>query len=106
MNPENQRNYADIILPLALERTYSYEIPNELLQQTQVGKRVQVQFGSKRMYAGIVHRIYQQEPPKDFRIKSILSVLDEQAILHPAHLELWEWMSEWRYRFRLSSRGL
>lgn len=90
-----KKNYAEIILPLALSQTYTYLIPDSLLDKIAVGMRVQVQFGAKRMYAGIVFKILKKLPPEDMRIKEILMALDEQPILLPQHLKMWEWMADY-----------
>ena len=89
-----QKNYASIILPLAVAQKYTYEIPADLMETAEVGKRVEVQFGSKRIYAGLVKEIYQSEPP-EYRIKPILSVIDEESILKPMHFKLWDWMAKY-----------
>ncbi len=73
---------------------YTYEIPEDLLNEVVVGKRVEVQFGSKRIYAGIVHRTFQQEPP-EYPVKPIVHVIDEQPILLPMHFKIWEWMRDY-----------
>ena len=89
-----QKNYAHIILPLAVALEYTYEIPDELKEEVAIGKRVEVQFGAKRIYAGIVHRIFQQEPP-EYKVKPIVNVIDEKPILLPIHLKLWEWIANY-----------
>lgn len=46
--------FAEIILPLPLTSTFTYEIPSEMESSLQVGSRVLVQFGRKKFYTGIV----------------------------------------------------
>ena len=41
--------YADIILPLSLDGTFTYLIPDEIQSTIQVGMRVLVNFGSKKI---------------------------------------------------------
>lgn len=86
------QTYATIILPLAVDQTYTYEVPTELQATVEIGKRVEVQFGKKRIYAGIVKSIYESEPP-EHAMKAIRNVLDDQPILLPKHLQFWKWMS-------------
>ncbi len=88
------KHYAHIILPLALDKQYTYEVPEEFLPDVEIGKRVQVQFGAKRMYAGIVLDVFQQVPP-EHRTKPILSILDDSPILHKEHLRLWQWIADY-----------
>ena len=46
--------YADVILPLAIERTYTFGIPIEMQNFIQIGCRVEVQFGAKKTGASKV----------------------------------------------------
>ena len=84
--------YADVILPLAVAQHYTYRIPDEFKESVEVGKRVEVQFGAKRSYAGLVKRTYKQIPP-DYPIKPITTVLDDFPILFEQQLELWDWLA-------------
>ncbi|MGB3073757.1 MAG: hypothetical protein WBB36_00470, partial [Chitinophagales bacterium] len=70
--------FAEVILPLSLPINYTYGIPNELATAATVGKRVEIQFGQRKIYAGIIKRIHHQTP-KEYRIKPIISVLDESS---------------------------
>jgi len=86
--------YAEIIIPLALPKNYTWEIPNALLDQVMVGMRVEVMLGANKRYAGIVKKTLTEKPPA-FNPKPILSVLDEAPIVYPHQLELWEWMAQY-----------
>ncbi|MCT4613870.1 MAG: primosomal protein N' [Marinifilaceae bacterium] len=84
--------YADIILPLALEGRFTYEIPESM--NLDVGYRVIVPFGPRKMIAGIVWEIHNRKP-KDFDLKNIEQVLDDRAFVTPNQLKLWEWISSY-----------
>jgi primosomal protein N' (replication factor Y) (superfamily II helicase) len=86
--------FAEIIIPLALPKNYTWEIPNSLSDQIMIGMRVEVMLGSNKRYAGIVKKIV-DEKPAAFNPKPILSVLDEAPIVYPHQLELWEWMAQY-----------
>ena len=73
-------NYAQIILPLNLKGTFTYKIPDELLTQIQVGMRVLVPFGGKKIYTGIVAEIH-DDKPETFIPKEIINILDDFPIL-------------------------
>jgi primosomal protein N' (replication factor Y) len=83
--------YAEVLLPLALENTYTYKVPEHLLDPLVIGQRVEVQFGSRKRYAGLVVRLTRQEP--GYRTKEIISILDDQPILFDWQLEYWQWLS-------------
>ena len=48
--------FAEIIIPLALPKNYTWEIPNSLLDQVMIGMRVEVMLGNNKRYAGIVKK--------------------------------------------------
>ncbi len=86
--------YAEIIIPLALPKNYTWEIPASLSEEVMVGMRVEVMLGANKRYAGIVKKII-SEKPAAFNPKPILSVLDESPIVYPHQLALWEWMAQY-----------
>jgi primosomal protein N' (replication factor Y) len=86
--------YAEIILPLALPgRTYTYAVPEDLESLVQAGVRVEVQFGKNKSYSGLVERTHDKKP--DYRLKSILSVLDEVSVVSTWQLQLWDWLADY-----------
>ncbi len=50
--------YADVILPLPLENSYTYSIPPALEQTVTPGCRVIVDFGKNRYYTAIVMDVH------------------------------------------------
>jgi primosomal protein N' (replication factor Y) len=89
--PSDVKLYAEILLPLALENAYTYEVPDELRPHLTFGKRVEVQFGSKKRYAGLVINITRTAP--GHRTKPIISILDKEPILLPWQYQIWKWMA-------------
>lgn len=85
--------WAEVILPLALPTTYTYSIPKEFAERAIPGCRVEVIFGKNKKYAGIIKKLHINKPP--FETKFILNVLDDEPILFPQQLKLWNWMSEY-----------
>lgn len=86
--------FVDVIVPLPLEGTFTYSIPDLLIDKIEVGCRVLIQFGKKKYYTGIIYRIYEQEQPNP-DIKEIVSLLDEYPIVLPLQLRFWEWMASY-----------
>jgi primosomal protein N' (replication factor Y) len=84
--------FAEIIIPLALPKNYTWHIPNEMLDAISIGCRVEVNLGKNKKYAGIVKRIHNEEP-KSFEAKDIINVLDPEPVIHRYQLQLWEWMA-------------
>ncbi len=86
--------YVDVILPLALQRLYTYSVLEEHAHEVEVGKRVVVQFGKKKLYSAIIHRVHDQAPEK-YQTKDILQVIDEQSIVSQEQIRFWEWMADY-----------
>lgn len=86
--------YAEVILPLPLNATFTYRITNELSNRVKVGYRVIVQFGSKKFYTGIVSSIT-PIAPEGYEVKDIVAVLDNYPITRHPQLKLWQWISEY-----------
>ena len=86
--------FADIILPLPIKDTYTYSVPGELVDSIKIGHRVEVQFGSKKRYTGIVADIHTRNPDYQ-KIKPILSLLDDGPIITQKQLDLWRTVSEY-----------
>jgi len=82
--------YAEVILPLALPNTYTYSITEKYQDKIQPGCRVEVALKNKR-YAGVVKKISTQQPA--YETKPILNVLDEEPLLYPQQLQLWNWIA-------------
>lgn len=84
--------FADIILPLALpRRTYTYAVPGDLAPDVRSGVRVEVPFGKNKLYSGVVDRVHTETP--EYRVKPILAVLDEVAVVTERQLKLWDWIA-------------
>ncbi len=77
--------YADVILPLPLDRTFTYSIPPELEVKTQLGVRVLVPFGS-RMLTGFVVGLRRKTPEAGVTIKPLTEILDDRPTLSPSFL--------------------
>ena len=90
----NKLNFANVILPLPLKQLFTYSIPENLIENIEIGKRVIVPFGSRKIYTAIVFSIH-SNAPKEYQTKDILSVLDENPIVNNYQLKLWQWIAEY-----------
>ena len=64
--------YADVILPLPLENSYTYSIPSDLEQAVIPGCRVIVHFGKKRYYTAIVMDVHERVIDSQYETKEML----------------------------------
>lgn len=86
--------YANVILPMPLDGTFSYAVPAELADKTGVGFRVIVPFGKKHYYTGLIESLT-AEKPDHINIREIVDVLDDKPIVRPEQIQFWRWMSEY-----------
>lgn len=84
--------FAEIIIPLALPKNYTWSIPVHLQEAVKVGCRVEVNLGKNKKYAGIVKLLHNQKP-EFFEAKDILNVLDAEPVVYEEQLKLWEWIA-------------
>jgi len=94
LHPATDRVYCAVILPLALNRTFTYAIPSELVALVQVGMRAEVEFGKKKRYAGLIHQIG-VEKPSGYSAKTLLSLIDEKPLILLQQLQFWDWMASY-----------
>jgi primosomal protein N' (replication factor Y) (superfamily II helicase) len=86
--------FVDVVLPLAVDRLFTYRVPFELNDLIQKGVRVVVPFGKTKFQTGIVIDIH-QNPPKDYQVKYVESVLDEKPIVVGKQVKFWNWLAEY-----------
>ncbi len=85
--------YVDVILPLPLEGLFTYGVSDELAAQVQAGVRVVVPFNKSKRYTAIAVRLHDEKP--DFDTKNVIEILDNQPIILPEQLRLWQWISDY-----------
>ena len=86
--------FADVILPLPLDGTFTYSLPPEWQEAVKPGCRVLVPFGRNKQYVGIVAQLHDNKP-EGYEIKDLLQVIDTQPILLPEQYRLWQWIADY-----------
>ena len=86
--------YAEVIIPLALPKNYTWLVPESFQHIIRIGSRVEVGLGKNKKYAGIVKRFH-YEKPAGFLPKDILNVLDTEPIIYDQQLQLWQWLAQY-----------
>ncbi len=87
-------NYADLILPLPLQGTFTYAVPAQMQAVVKVGMRVLVPFGRNKTYLGIVARLHDRQP-QGYEVKPISQLMDEEPIVTLEQLKLWQWVADY-----------
>jgi primosomal protein N' (replication factor Y) (superfamily II helicase) len=83
---------ARVSLELALRKEFDYFIPDELADLVEVGSRVQVPFGSRKVL-GIVTGLAEESAHAS--LKPILKVIGTQTLITPKILQLARWIGEY-----------
>ncbi|MSP58000.1 MAG: primosomal protein N' [Flavobacteriaceae bacterium] len=91
---ELQTLFAQVLVPVPVPKTYTYRIPYDWNDWVHEGLRVAVQFGPKKIYAGIVIDIVDQAPLA-YQASYILDILDESPIVGFKQLQFWRWVAKY-----------
>src|SRR5882762_3761482 len=83
---------ARVTLELALRKEFDYLIPPELVGKVDVGSRVQVPFGGRKML-GCVPAL--AEESAHARLRPIIKVIGAQTLVTPKVLQLARWIGEY-----------
>src|SRR5580765_7755838 len=83
---------ARVSLEIALRKEFDYAIPPELEGRVDVGTRVQVPFGPRKVL-GCVTAL--AEESAHARLKPILKIIGAQALVTPKVLKLARWIGEY-----------
>ena len=83
---------ARVSLEIALRREFDYLIPPELLDKVEVGSRVQVSFGARKI-PGCVTALAEESAHAN--LKPILKVIGTQSLITPKILQLARWIGEY-----------
>ncbi len=86
--------FADVVLPIPVEGLFTYRVPDEMNEYLQVGARVVVPFGGRKVLTAVIARIH-QKPPQKHNAKYILELLDEVPLVKASQLQLFQWMADY-----------
>lgn len=84
-------HYVDVILPLPLEGTFTYSVPEPMVAQVRMGVRVLVPLGRSKTYTAMAMRLHSEKP--EFETRHIIQVIDAEPVLIEQQLRLWQWIS-------------
>ena len=86
--------FIDVILPIPLQRLFTYSITEAEAEFLKKGMRIAVPFGKKKIYTALVYKIH-EEAPAAYEAKPIHQILDEVPVVNKLQLKHWEWISEY-----------
>ena len=88
------QHFIDVILPIPIQKTFTYSVTEDEANFLQKGMRVAVSFGKTKMYTGLVFNIH-QIAPTFYEAKDIHQILDEDPLVNEQQLLHWKWISDY-----------
>jgi len=87
-------HFIDVVLPIPLEKTFTYVVSEKEASFLKTGMRVAVPFGKTKIYTALVYRVH-QTLPETYVPKEIDQILDEAPIISEKQLKEWEWIASY-----------
>jgi primosomal protein N' (replication factor Y) len=84
--------YCDVSLPVPLDQSFTYRLPETLRHRVRTGCRVLVPFGTRKL-TGVVVKVHDQPPGGP--LKEVLRLVDEEPVLDSELLALGSWISQY-----------
>jgi len=94
MKRDQKDLFIEVSLSLPLTKHLHYRIPEHLISSVEVGKRVLVPLGKRRVTGYVVDTVSKSDISE---IREIIDVLDEQPLFTPHHLTFYRWISDYYF---------
>ena len=86
--------FVEVILPLSLAKTFTYEVSEAEFHFVKKGMRVVVPFGKSKMYTALIIDKHQNAPSL-YEAKEIDQLLDEKPIVTETQIAHWQWIADY-----------
>ncbi|MDO4728092.1 MAG: primosomal protein N' [Bacteroidota bacterium] len=86
--------FVEVLLPIPLNKPFTYLINKEEFDYILPGMRVAVPFGKNKIYTALALKTH-QTPPLLYEAKEIHSVIDVKPIVKSEQIKLWQWMASY-----------
>lgn len=86
--------FVEVILPLALDKTFTYQVSEAEFHYIKPGMRIAVPFGKTKIYTALALEVHQNQP-LHYQAKEIHEIIDEKPIVNPYQLKHWFWIAEY-----------
>jgi len=84
--------FVEVVLPLAVSKTFTYQVSEAEFNYIQIGMRVAVPFGKTKIYTALVIN-KNNIPPQLYEAKEIHQILDEKPVVNEFQIEHWKWIA-------------
>ncbi|WP_273567222.1 replication restart helicase PriA [Maribacter halichondriae] len=88
------QHFVNVILPIPLEKHFTYTVTRDEATFLSPGMRVAVPFGKSKIYTGLVSKIH-TTAPEVYEAKEIDRILDEAALVNSIQLKHWQWIADY-----------
>lgn len=86
--------FIEVILPLAVAKTFTYQVSEAEFNYIQIGMRVAVPFGKTKIYTALVLD-KNNIPPQLYDAKEIHQILDDKPVVNSFQIEHWKWIASY-----------
>ncbi|MGB7393035.1 MAG: primosomal protein N', partial [Pricia sp.] len=86
--------FINVILPIPLEKLFTYSVTKSEAEFLRPGMRVGVPFGKSKIYTALVHEVH-TTAPEVYEAKEIHRILDEHPIVNGIQLKHWRWIADY-----------
>ena len=86
--------FVEVILPLALAKTFTYSVSEAEYHYIQKGMRIAVPFGKSKIYTALAIDLHQNKPSL-YEAKEIHQILDEKPIVTENQIKHWQWIASY-----------
>jgi len=86
--------FADVILPVPIPQYFTYRVPSHLATEVQVGSRVIVPFGQRKILTAIIATLH-GNAPTNYAPKYLLELLDDMPMVTPFQIKMFDWMAKY-----------
>ncbi|MCM4153311.1 primosomal protein N' [Arenibacter sp. N53] len=88
------QDFINVILPIPIEKLFTYKVTEEEVKILKPGMRVAVPFGKSKIYTALVFEIHNTAPTV-YEAKGIDQVLDEYPLVTSIQLKFWQWLAQY-----------
>lgn len=86
--------FVEVILPLSLDKTFTYRVSETEYHYIKKGMRIAVPFGKNKMYAALAIELHQNAPTL-YEAKEIHEILDVAPLVNEIQIAHWKWIASY-----------
>ena len=92
-NSQAHHSFVEVIIPVPIEKAYTYSVPEAFRPRIQTGVRVEVQFGKSKHYAAVV--VGSSDKAPEYRTKDIIDIIDDEPLIDDRQYAFWQWVADY-----------